>query len=151
MKPVFIAHRGNVDGKDPSNENKLEYIRHALNLGHFVEIDINYRDGKLYLGHDDIQEECPRWIINDPGVYTHAKDVDALKMVLSTIPDANVFWHESDTVTFTKFGHLWCHPGHYVDSKRAIWLDLPELSDTPLPPLGEIYGVCGDDIKRIQK
>ena len=52
------------------------------------------------------------------------------------------FWHDTDTVTLTKDGHIWCYPGNFPRHKRAVWLD---LEDIPLPEdTTGIYGICGD-------
>ncbi|WP_415286508.1 hypothetical protein ABXT46_00215 [Candidatus Pelagibacter sp. Uisw_104] len=35
-----ISHRGNIFGPNKKNENKIDYIKNALNLGFGVEVDI---------------------------------------------------------------------------------------------------------------
>ena len=37
---IFIAHRGNLSGPQPENENKLAYIQAALDKGFSVEVDV---------------------------------------------------------------------------------------------------------------
>ena len=49
----FISHRGNLSGPDIKNENKIDYISHAINSGFDVEVDIYYYKNKFYLGHDE--------------------------------------------------------------------------------------------------
>ena len=36
----YIAHRGNVNGKNESRENSPDYIMEAISLGFYVEIDV---------------------------------------------------------------------------------------------------------------
>ena len=36
----LIAHRGNIHGENPSEENKPEYIDAAIDKGYDVEIDV---------------------------------------------------------------------------------------------------------------
>ena len=51
----LIAHRGNINGPDPSKENTPEYIEQAIAQGFDVEVDVRYSPlhSKLYLGHDE--------------------------------------------------------------------------------------------------
>ena len=37
---ILIAHRGNVNGKNPERENTIEYIEEAIKKGYHCEIDI---------------------------------------------------------------------------------------------------------------
>ena len=36
----FISHRGNINGPEPKNENKIEYINEAMSKNFDVEIDL---------------------------------------------------------------------------------------------------------------
>jgi glycerophosphoryl diester phosphodiesterase len=55
-----IAHRANLSGANPSEENSLEQIEAALRQGFSVEIDIRERDGRAFLSHDaEISERAP--------------------------------------------------------------------------------------------
>ena len=55
---IFIAHRGNLSGPQPENENKLAYIQAALDKGFSVEVDvIDFDEHDTFtLGHDNRQE-----------------------------------------------------------------------------------------------
>ena len=78
----LIAHRGNINGSDPLEENSPEYIEAAIAEGYDVEIDIRYDtfDKKLYLGHDEPQYVTTWfWLgkyINN--LWVHCKNVEAL-------------------------------------------------------------------------
>jgi len=48
----LISHRGNISGVYTDLENTEGYIQKAIDLGYEVEIDVWYKDFKLYLGHD---------------------------------------------------------------------------------------------------
>ena len=37
---ILISHRGNIFGPNKKDENKIEYVENALNLGFDVEIDV---------------------------------------------------------------------------------------------------------------
>ena len=49
---ILISHRGNINGINKSRENSIEYIYEALNEGYDVEIDVWYKGGEWFLGHD---------------------------------------------------------------------------------------------------
>ena len=38
----LIAHRGNIDGAKPLDENNPEYIDTAISKGYDVEVDVYY-------------------------------------------------------------------------------------------------------------
>ena len=137
----FVAHRGNTHGPIPDLENNINYLRSALESGYMIECDLQTQNGVLYLGHDEPQEVAPLDLITDPRVFCHAKDLDALTMLLQF--NTHCFWHENDRVTLTSNGYIWCYPGEFPVHSKAIWLDLhgtdiPELNST-------IYAICGDD------
>ena len=48
----WISHRGNIRGRMESYENEPMYIDEAISQGYYVEIDVWYKDGILWLGHD---------------------------------------------------------------------------------------------------
>ena len=90
----FIAHKGNITGPNPSQENRVDYIKYAIEQGHGVEFDVRSFNGKLYLGHDDPQEELPLELLRLPDSFVHAKDIDAFEKLLKL--NCNVFWHQTD-------------------------------------------------------
>ena len=48
----FIAHRGNLSGKNLDLENNPKYIDAAINQNYDVEIDLRCNGNDLFLGHD---------------------------------------------------------------------------------------------------
>ena len=59
----------------------------------------------------------------------------------------NCFFHETDAVTLTSGGQIWCYPGVHPLNENAIWLD---LHDKSLPDMRDgIYGICGDYVSRV--
>jgi hypothetical protein len=138
----YIAHRGNIDGPNPAHENTYEYLRHAWAQGHDVECDLIAHRGILYMGHDEPAEPANTNFIQQDSVWCHAKNLEALELLLAM--RTNCFWHEKDTVTLTSRGNIWCYPGHFPRNKRAVWLDLEGI-ELPDDRTG-IYGVCGDKL-----
>ena len=54
---LFISHRGNINGPNHKEENKIDYILNALNEMYEVEVDLWFKNNKFYLGHDEPQFE----------------------------------------------------------------------------------------------
>ena len=142
MTIKFIAHRGNVNGVRKELENTDQYLKAAYTQGYDVELDIRAKNGILYYGHDECQEVVDLGFIQQPGIWCHAKDTDALRILLGM--RTNCFWHDVDACTLTSYGHIWCFPGVHIQHSKAIWLDLGGI---PLPNnVNGIYGYCGDKI-----
>ena len=144
--PVFIAHRGNMHGPEPDYENTSDYLRDAYSRGFGVECDLQIYNDVLYYGHDEPQETVDYEFLTKPYVFCHAKTIETMQLLVTS--GFHCFWHESDQLTLTSRGFMWCHPGIYPDHKKAIWLDLMGYE---MPALSEnIFGVCGDDYKSVQ-
>ena len=82
----LIAHRGNMNGPNPEKENNPDYIVEALNNGFEVEIDVWYKHGDVWLGHDDPTYPVDVQFIQLPMFWCHAKNLDALHYMI----DANI-------------------------------------------------------------
>ena len=146
---LFIAHRGNINGRDIKLENTPEYLEHALSLGYGVECDVQLYNGALWLGHDGPDISCNENLLRTRNVFVHAKTPDTL-MALIKMGGIHCFYHEEDKLTLTNKGYMWCYPGVHPACDRSIWLDLLNmpLPDGKIPP---VYGVCGDDAKIIDR
>ena len=140
---MLISHRGNTDGKNPSEENRVEYIDRTLGEGFEVEIDIRLVDGKLFLGHDEASYEVEMsWLeVRKERLWIHCKNLDALEFF--SLTDFNYFWHDTDDYTLTSKGFIWAYPCKNV-SQNSIAV-LPEICDT-MPE--NCAGVCSDFVAR---
>ena len=139
----FIAHRGNVDGANLAYENDDAYLKHAYSTGYDVECDLISHRGLLYYGHDEPQQPADLTFLQQQGVWCHAKNTEALLQLLKM--RTNCFWHETDKLTITTSGYLWCYPNTFVNHVKAVWLD---LGDAVLPnTIPKIYGICGDTVR----
>lgn len=134
-----IAHRGNIDGPQPSFENKMTYLRNAYVKGYDVELDVIGHRGILYLGHDEPEAPAPTDFLQNTGVWVHAKNHEAAQILTNT--RCTWFWHQEDDFALTSNGFMWCYPGVYIDHPRAIWLN---FDDAPMPDTGNIYALCAD-------
>jgi len=146
---IYIAHRGNINGKDPNLENHPEYINNAINEGYDVEIDVWYVDDKWYLGHDSPQWEIDlHWISKrSDKLWVHCKNIEALERLANTskldTADINFFWHEEDTATLTSFNYIWAYPGKQpIKGSIAV---MPEINNDDV---SNCMGICSDVIKK---
>lgn len=138
---IFIAHRGNIAGKNPHLENSPGYIMDAVGHGFDVEVDVRWIGSNFYLGHDAPQHLIHKEFLLHPNLWCHAKNVDALAALLDI--GAHCFWHEEDTVALTSLSYLWTFPAKPLTS-RSICV-LPEswqLADQKI----ECAGICSDII-----
>lgn len=135
---LMIAHRGNMNGPNPRNENKPSYIQQALDLGYDVEVDVWLVDGYPFLGHDD-----PKWPVDDAflkkeRLWCHAKNREALEFLVAT--GTNCFWHEDDKYTLTSKGVIWAYPGQPAGPLGVQVM--PER--TRDGPDENAWGICSD-------
>ena len=139
---ILISHRGNINGRNESRENSIEYIYEALNLGFDVEIDVWYKDGEWFLGHDGPENYVVLDFLKNDKLWCHAKNIDALNKMLKE--SIHCFWHQEDNVALTSKGYMWTYPGKQL-TENSIAV-LPELNNdnslTMLPK--KLLGICSD-------
>jgi len=131
----IISHRGNLNGKDISQENNPLYIIAATELGFDVEVDVWIKNNEWFLGHDEPKYKIEKHFLYNDKFWCHAKNKDALKNMLdSTI---HCFWHETDKITLTSKGIPWCYSGNYLESGIVVELEIKK--ELPI-----VLGVCTD-------
>ena len=138
----LIAHRGNIAGPNPDNENKIDYLKNSYNIGYDIEVDLIGHRGILYFGHDEPDEVADTNFIQQPGIWCHAKNLQALELL--TKMRVHYFWHQKDDITITSQQYFWCYPGQWYRNNRSIWLDF-ENHKYP-KDLSGIYGICSDHL-----
>jgi len=144
---ILIAHRGLVDGPNKQIENNPKIINQALAAGFDAEIDLQFVDGKLYLGHDEPTYEITIDFLNQKGLWIHAKTVEALRFLSSVMPSTNYFFHEEDPMVITSHGWIWVHPKHFennLSDMRTIAV-VPEYV-IPVDQIKDlcVSGICSD-------
>ena len=111
----IIAHRGNIDGPNPLEENKPEHIEEAISKGFDVEIDVRYDmlRNNIYLGHDESQYLIDWYWLGKykDNLWIHCKNIEAVIYFKECGYDINYFWHETDAVTLTSKKYIWAYPG----------------------------------------
>ena len=150
----LIAHRGNTDGPNPLEENRLEYIDFAIQLGYNVEIDVRREDYQFYLGHDESQYYVPMtWLVKRKDkLWIHCKDFKSLDIFSSSSVDFHYFWHQEDDFTLTSKNYIWTYPGKKYTPKSIIVMPertnkIEKLIDLKL---FNCYGICSDYISYLK-
>lgn len=151
--PIFIAHRGNLDGPEPELENNVDYLLDALREQYHVEIDIRILDSEIWFGHDQ-----PAYCIDNIDEFEpyldrcwfHAKNSAAINFL--SVRGLRYFWHNKDSYTLTSSGHIWCYPtSDHIENciiNQPELVEPPELFDTRI--LSDNIGICTDYIQQIR-
>lgn len=143
---IRIAHRGNYKGKNASRENRIDYLHEALDAGFNIEVDVRYSKNQFWLGHDDKQEKIDISFLENPLVWTHSKNLDALCRLWHN-PLVQTFWHDLDEFTYTSMGVKWANAQLHKTSDGIMVMPdsdsslCAELRRGDLIPLG----ICSDD------
>lgn len=144
---LFISHRGNLDGPNKKDENKIEYIKEALNQKFDVEIDLWFVNENFFLGHDKPQYKVDKNFLKNKKFWIHAKNLDCFYELNKS--NLNYFWHENDKVIFTSKGFFWNFPGTKLNKQKSIYV-LPENQKKFDRSLGYV-GICSDYINKYKK
>lgn len=142
----LISHRGNIDGKNPKEENSIPYIQNALKVGYDVEIDVWYVNEKWYLGHDEPQYKVKYDFLTLDGLWLHAKNGDALYHLLQD-RGCNVFYHTDEDWVLTSKKYIWTYPNQLLYPNSICVL--PELGYNG--DLKNCKGICSDYISKYEK
>jgi len=140
----MIAHRGNLRGPNPDQENKPEYIEAALAEHYDVEVDVWRSENKWYLGHDEPQYEIDSEFLVNERIWCHAKNLHAFQDLL--VLDAHCFWHQKDDYTLTSSNFIWAYPGQPL-SPMSICV-MPELTAYTTTDVLRCAGICSDWIEK---
>ena len=139
----FIAHRGNIEGRNPDRENTISYIEEALALDLDVEIDVTLSEGQYYLGHDELGEVIPTESLNNHRIWCHAKTLETLRS-LAPLPQVNVFFQTTEQIVLTSKGFFWNHSdvmSGFGPKDVGVMLDYHEQFMTANPGL---HALCSD-------
>jgi hypothetical protein len=139
---IFIAHRGNTNGPNPAKENAPDYILQALGDGFDVEVDVWYRGGWFYLGHDQPQHVIDKSFLFHPRLWIHCKNTEAMFQLCGEL-NLNVFAH-TDGIAITRNGYLWTAPDGDITNKSIAVM--PEVTDEDWN-IDEAVGVCSDYVE----
>ena len=143
---ILIAHRGNMDGPNPGQENDPVYIKGALEKGYEAEIDVWLLENNWWLGHDKPTYQVEDSLFRNKGLWCHAKNVEALEKLV-TLSWVNCFWHQSDDCVVTSKKYIWTFPGKPLTMNSIAVM--PE--NTQDQDLSKVAGICTDYVEKYQK
>lgn len=151
----LIAHRGNINGPNPSEENKPEYVEKTISMGYDVEIDVRYDkyEEQFYLGHDKSQHLVSKyWLAqNMETLWIHCKNIESLYQ-LSKMGGFNYFWHQEDDFTLTSKKYIWSYPGKTYTPNSIIVMPEWNSKIESLKDLNayNCFGICSDYVGNIK-
>ena len=149
---IFISHRGNLNGRVPSEENTITKIKYVIQKGYDVEIDLwnGETDEIFYLGHDEPLEliTIEELLKLKNNLWIHCKNFQALNILSKVYNDKlNFFWHEIDAFTLTSKNFIWTYPCRRVE-KNSI-MQCPENTYVKFNVENKnCYGICSDYIQK---
>jgi hypothetical protein len=149
----LIAHRGNICGPNPLNENNPQYIDDAIKLCYDVEVDVWFKNDKIYLGHDQPQYcVSMNWLYSKKNkLWIHCKNLKSLEFFINNTEDFNYFWHQEDYYTLTSKNYIWTYPGNSLVKKSIIVMPEWNISLENFLDIKkyDCYGVCSDYVQKL--
>lgn len=148
MDVKFISHRGNLNGPNKKTENTVKQIDLVIKEGFECEIDVWFINEKLFLGHDNPENEITlKWLeTNSQSFWIHCKNFEALNFFKNLDTSFNYFWHQKDDFTLTSKGYIWTYPEQKYDKNSVI----VKLDNKP-PRNLNLYGICTDFVVEMSK
>jgi hypothetical protein len=144
IKSLVIRHRNRYSGPSEDDNNPY-YINSAILEGYHVEIDLHYKNGQLYLGHDygKYKIDLDFLVSRKKNLWIHAKTPQTLEYLTHTCSSLNYFYHNNDDYALTSQKFIWCHPRVKYIPKNGIKLDFSIKPDYNI----SCAGICVDYIK----
>lgn len=131
---IKISHRGNINGRIPELENTKSYIEEALNNNFDVEIDVRFCGNKLWMGHDELDEEIDiEWIYaHKERLWVHCKDIESILYLRQAPSEIHYFGHTNDPFVLTSRKFLFCIPNNNLD-QNCVMVMPEHFNFTPRP------------------
>ena len=144
---ILISHRGNTSGPNKDLENNPDQILKVLKMDLDVEIDVWSLDGSWFLGHDTPDFKVDISFLQQEGLWCHAKNLEALKLMLDK--KIRCFWHQEDDFTLTSNGYIWTYPGKPTGTKSIL---VVQERQATIDAKGSMFaGICSDWIYELKK
>lgn len=143
---IIISHRGNLTGPS-KKENTIEaWYKYCevdkRGASTYCELDLWYRNGKYWTGHDKPMESRVDNLLLHEGILWHCKNFDACNQ-MSLIGSGHFFFHENDPHTMTSKGWIWAYPREQVNAQTIIVCQSLESTISTIKD-GRAMGVCTD-------
>jgi hypothetical protein len=145
---IYIAHRGNLYGPEPDEENRISYLRRGLVGGFMVEADVRFVDGEWWTGHDEPIDEIPKEMLTNQSILWHAKTRETAEAIIGndSLRDfMHWFWHEDDHFCLTSRGWLLSH------ALREPVSNCIQVSLTSDEPADGVMGICSDFVGKLRR
>jgi len=142
----WIAHRGNLFGRDPCMENNPDYIKAAIEKGFDVEIDVWWKDDVYYLGYDEPQYQVDNQFFNTYilHLWCHAINASTFSHLLQDFPNIHVFRHDVDSIVLTSKAIPRAYPGQPIDSHTVCVMPEQARGKYTHKDLDDCRGICSD-------
>lgn len=141
--PLWILHRGLMNGPDKTLENKESELWKRLQDGWDIEIDLWYKNNVIWLGHDEPTDLLQdKRLLNSNRVWIHCKNIEMLQYMTEQRPGAPFFSHNVDEAVLTSNGYIWCYPGFQAGIHSIIVM--PERVPSIQFDSSTIGGICSD-------
>lgn len=142
---LFISHRGNLDHKDAYAENTEESTDNAIARGFDVEIDVWFKDGGLWMGHDKPENKTSLEFLKARAnrLWIHAKSYDTYKHLCYR--GFRIFAHENEPYALVGIDTIWNHSSNLEFGANTVCV-MPEISGVSLKQIEGCIAVCSDKI-----
>lgn len=147
----YIAHRGNIEGKNSELENTPDYIYQALANDYHVEVDVWYHNCQLYLGHDKPLMPVPENLLSKFDIWWHAKDIETLFYLKQNRAGVRYFFHNKDACTLTSNNLIWTYPGKKLTPDSICVMPENARGFYTTNDLKGCAGICSDNIKHYKE
>lgn len=138
----LIAHRGNLFGPDPDNENSPTYIMNAVSSGYECEIDAWLFQGRWFLGHDEPKYPISFHFLQINQFWIHLKNMNGVEFMIKRGIDLRYFWHEHDTLAITSNNHIWTCDKSLIGNRTILML--PNEHAISIGRYNNYAGLCND-------
>lgn len=108
-------------------------------------MDVWGLDGELFIGHDKpYLSVMPKEFINNSGVWAHAKNIEALK-ILSGNCQCKLFTHDREPIAIVEGGFFWTTNPDNV-CQKTIFMDVEGVRYSPREIVNILtaHGICSD-------
>ena len=141
--PLWILHRGLMEGPDPALENQEPILFQRIREGWDVEVDLWLQDETVWLGHEGPERPLQNLdLLSCPKAWIHCKNLAMLAYMVEKAPGAPFFSHDRDEAVLTSNGFIWCYPG--LQAGRNSIIVMPERAPSMVIDYSRIGGVCSD-------
>lgn len=138
---IIISYHGNINGREPDAENRLSYIKKALDAGWHVCVDVLFRHGGFFLPHTGGFDPIPAPLLAKQRMWCNALNAPTLDALCNV--NAHCFFMGAQPYSLTSAQFIWTLPENIlVDRSVAVF---PELADPRWLLDAEPAGICSNE------